>query len=150
MEFSQLPVVNRTGRIQHQIGACGCFGERHDITNAGCVGIQSDDPFNAKGNAAVGWCAILKGFQNVTKASLDLTVRQANALEETGLMIATVDTDATTADLPTVEDDVICLRFNGAWIAFQPTPILVFGAGEWMVHSFPTLLIFVVFQQRKI
>ena len=59
--------VTGLGAFDHEVPAGRGLGEGDDLADAGGLGKERDQPVDAQGNAAVRGCAILEGFEQVTK-----------------------------------------------------------------------------------
>ena len=63
MQFAQLLLVHGRRRLRQQtLGALG-FGEGDHVTDRLGTGHEGDDAVQTKGQAAMGWCAVLQGIE---------------------------------------------------------------------------------------
>ena len=81
---------------------------------------------------------VLEGLHQEAELLLRLLRCEAKLLEHLLLNVSLVDTNRTTAELCTVEDDIVCLRTYGALIGIDHREVLLHRHRERMMHRLVT------------
>src|SRR5437868_6619390 len=94
MQIAELPGLDGSRGIGHEIGAFGRLGKCDDVSDAGCSTQDRDETVKPERNTAVGRGAITERFEHVAEAQLGFVWRNLeDLLEDRFLDVRLMDTD---------------------------------------------------------
>ena len=94
--------------------------------------------------------AVLERVQHVSEAPVGLLLAVSQALEDAGLDVPAVDTNASARQFIPVADEVVGVAEHGARIALEVVEVFQLGHREGMVREAPPLLLVIPFEHREI
>ena len=94
--------------------------------------------------------SVFKCIQKETELLLCLLFCKAEHIKHLALNVALEDTDTSSAELRSVQNDIIRFRAHSARISLQLVEILLHQHREWMMHRHITLFFLVPLKQREL
>ena len=150
MQFAQLLLVHRAGRIGHQALRALGLGEGDHVADGFGAGHQRDQAIQPERQAAMRWRAVLQGVEQEAEFLLRFFLADVERVEHLGLHFLLVDTHRAAADFPAVEHHVVGLGHCGTGVAGEQVFVAVLRCGEGMVQRGPAVVFFVVLEHGEI
>ena len=120
----QLLEVNLARCVQHQVGLLLRLRKRYHVPDRASLAQKHEDAVNAKSQATMRWRPILKRIHKKAELSLGLFFVDSESPEHISLKLAVVDTNGAAANLDTIENAIVCLRFYRSRISQEPVTVL--------------------------
>src|SRR5207244_5558697 len=120
--------------------------ESDNIANRVLPCKQHNNTIQTQGNSSVRRRAVLKSFQEKSKAPFSLFIAETQSLKHRGLNVLAMDTDRAATDFHSIQDQVIGFGAHAGGVGKNLVNIFFHWRGEGMVAGDVTLLGFVVFE----
>ena len=151
VQLPQLLLIDRRGRVRHQVHGGGGLRERDDLADRALVRQQRDDPVEAERDAAVRRRAVLERLEEEPESQLRLLLADVEQREDPALQRRVVNTDAAAADLAAVQHQIVRLGAHRARARARAWPMSSsMRRRERMVHGHVALFLRIPLQQREV
>lgn len=149
-EFGELAISHLGGGTGHEIAPFLSFRESNHVADAVGSREEHDNSIETKGDAEVGRCAILEGFDEKSKFILDVFFGELHNTENLFLELAVVDPLRAATYFIAIEDNIIGEGSHFEGILIKEMNVVGMRSGEGVVLAFDETFLGIVTEERKI
>src|SRR6202041_3642141 len=148
-QFVELILVDLRRRLRHQIHGRCCLGKRDDLADGFSARQEHGYAVKSERDPAVRRRAVGERIEEKPEALPGLLVAQTQGLEHPRLHVLTVDSNASRAELITIEDQVIALGPALPRRRFELIEVLFVNSCKRMLRADPALFSFAPLKKRE-